>query len=164
MERELDLAKNKNDWNLVGYHRRKPDYREQIVRGGQAVDPPTEEYTSFFPSITINGLCYRAQPVTDYLAIAISQHVFLSQWPTQCICSGVASPRPHGIPPPRCWPWHTTPNHRIKHLKRRLQKQPLPPAPVIHKNIREYRSRDEARQTSWQSQARLASRIARSAK
>ncbi|KAK4445502.1 hypothetical protein QBC34DRAFT_358303 [Podospora aff. communis PSN243] len=80
MERELDLAKNKNDWNLVGYHRRRRDYREQIVRGGQAVDPPPSgEYTSFFLSITINGLCYKAQSVTDYLAIAIlSTHILIA--------------------------------------------------------------------------------------
>ncbi|KAK0645788.1 hypothetical protein B0T16DRAFT_411933 [Cercophora newfieldiana] len=79
MEQELDLARNQKDWNLVGYHRRRPDYKEQLITGGTAIDPPSSgEYTTFSMSITINGLSYSIRSVTDCLAIAIlSTHILL---------------------------------------------------------------------------------------
>lgn len=78
-ERELRLAENQRDWELRHY-RLRPDYQRHLLRGGQALfPPPSEWYSSFFMSITINGLSYRAHSVTDYLAIAVLlAHILLA--------------------------------------------------------------------------------------
>jgi len=78
-ERELRLAENKMDWELRNY-RLRPDYQRHLLRGGQALfPPPSEKYSPFFMSITINGLSYRAHSVTDYLAIAVLlAHILLA--------------------------------------------------------------------------------------
>jgi len=70
-ERELNLAENQIDWDLLNY-RRRPGYERQLLQKGQALFPPSSgKYSSFYMSITINGLSYRAQSVTDYLAITV---------------------------------------------------------------------------------------------
>jgi hypothetical protein len=63
----------------VGYHSRREDDRERVIRSDQAVAPRLQagEYTPF--RITINGLCYKSQSPTEYLALAITTaHILIT--------------------------------------------------------------------------------------
>ncbi|RSL99597.1 hypothetical protein CEP52_009633 [Fusarium oligoseptatum] len=67
----LNMTGDVRSWTLLDYSKR-PDFNKRLVAGKTALQQPNgTEFTSFFTSISINGLAYKANSITDYLAITV---------------------------------------------------------------------------------------------
>ncbi|RSL60981.1 hypothetical protein CEP54_006452 [Fusarium duplospermum] len=67
----LNMTGDARSWSLLDYTKR-PDFNERLVTGKTARQQPNgTEFTSFFTSISINGIAYKANSATDNLAIAV---------------------------------------------------------------------------------------------
>ncbi|RMJ19459.1 hypothetical protein CDV36_000883 [Fusarium kuroshium] len=67
----LNMIRDARSWSLLDYTK-PPDFNERLVAGKTALQRPSgTEFTSFFTSISINGIAYKANSATDHLAIAV---------------------------------------------------------------------------------------------
>ncbi|RSL81052.1 hypothetical protein CEP51_006125, partial [Fusarium floridanum] len=72
----LDMTGDARSWSLL-YYTKRPDFNERLVANKTALQQPNgTEFTAFFfsflfTSISINGIAYKANSVTDYLAITV---------------------------------------------------------------------------------------------
>jgi hypothetical protein len=58
-------------WTLLDYSKRT-DFNERLMAGKMALQQPNgTEFTPFFTPIPISGLSYKANSITDYLAITV---------------------------------------------------------------------------------------------
>ncbi|RSM15464.1 hypothetical protein CDV31_004900 [Fusarium ambrosium] len=65
------MTRDARSWSLLDYTK-LPDFNERLVAGKTALQRLSgTEFTSFFTSISINGIAYKANSVTDYLAITV---------------------------------------------------------------------------------------------
>ncbi|KAK0717844.1 hypothetical protein B0T26DRAFT_647722, partial [Lasiosphaeria miniovina] len=78
---QLNMTGSISDWDLLDYNLR-PDWDSQLLAGGDALELPPPEignFTTFLTVISILGLSYQAQNITDYLAISVLlAHIFLA--------------------------------------------------------------------------------------
>jgi hypothetical protein len=77
--RFLNISGPQQDWELL-YFNKQSDFTNKILSGGPALEKPAGvPVTTFRTTIILNGLCYRASSLTDWLAIAILRgYIFIA--------------------------------------------------------------------------------------